>query len=66
MKRDTMTVEILDDGIIKITSADKISAPNHVNAEKMVAAITKDAGGPVTIKRLSHSHSHAHGHTHEH
>ena len=61
LKKDTITVEILDDGLIKVTSADKISAPNHMSAERFLADVAKDAGGKRTVKKIGH---HAHTHTH--
>lgn len=69
LKKDTIRVEILDDGVIKVTSADKISAPNHANAERMLQAIAEDAGGKKTVKRIGHHahvHTHADGTTHAH
>lgn len=62
LKKDVMTVEILDGGIIKITSADAISAPNHANAESLIREIRKDAGGKTTQKHLKKGHAHTHTH----
>ena len=61
MKKDEITVEILDGGIIKITSADAISAPNHANAESLVREIKRDAGGKATHRHLKKGHVHTHG-----
>lgn len=70
MPKDKMTVEFLDNGVIKITSADAISAPNHANAESLIREIKKDAGGKTTHKKLkkgfAHTHTHADGTTHSH
>ena len=52
---DTIGVEIKDGGLIKLTSADAISAPNHVNASSLVNAVTKMAGGKPTIVNLKHN-----------
>lgn len=41
---DQITVKILQDGTLKITT-DKISPPNHVNAEKLLNDIAKELGG---------------------
>ena len=64
---DTMTIEILEDGTIKV-DADQISGPNHVNAEGFVREMAQMAGGTTTLKqKTGHAHSHAHGHhVHEH
>jgi len=68
MPKDTIAIEILDSGIIKITSADAISAPNHANAESMIREIKKSAGGKTTHKKLGrgHVHTHADGSQHAH
>jgi hypothetical protein len=58
---DTMIIEIMDGGIIKITSEDAISAPNHSNAESLIREIKKDAGGKATHKHLKKGHVHTHG-----
>lgn len=69
-KKDSIRLEVLDGGIIKITSANAISAPNHASAEKLVQAIEKDAGGKGSHKHLNKGHGHAHTHadgtTHSH
>ena len=60
MNQDTIEVEVLPDGSIKITT-DPISAPNHTNAEKLLRAIAQ--AGPTTRKaRRGHHHSHTHTH----
>ena len=68
MPSDVMNISILDDGTIKIET-DKVSAPNHVNAEAFVKEAAKLAGG-TTVKKLKHSHGkqgmHEHEHDHEH
>lgn len=66
---DTIQIEVLDNGIIKITSPNAISAPNHASAERLVQEIAKDAGGKRTMKHLgkhARTHTHADGTTHNH
>ena len=63
---DKMQVTILEDGTIRIET-DKISGPNHLNAENLLREVAKLAGGPVTLrKKQSHGHDHHHEHEHEH
>ncbi len=65
MKEDTLEIEILDDGTIKVTSP-KISAANHMNADQLLGFIAKLAGGETKIeKRIKSAHTHEHAHTHE-
>lgn len=61
MKNDTMKITILEDGTIKLET-DKVSMPNHSNAEAFVREVARLAGGTTDIK---HKHG-AHGHTHSH
>ena len=58
--KDVIRAEVLVDGTIKLTSASKVSAPNHINAEKLVAAIERDAGGKVVVEPMKHGHAHVH------
>lgn len=53
---DTIRVEVLEDGTIK-TYTDKVSAPNHINAEALMREIDKLAGGKATVKRRNPSTS---------
>lgn len=62
---DTIQIEVLPDGTIK-TSTDKVSMPNHANAEAFLRDMAKLAGGPVQRKSKPHSHGHTHAHEHEH
>ena len=64
---DTMSIEILSDGTIKVTT-DPISAANHANADAFLKCIAQLAGGEVTReKRPDRHHAHQdHGHHHEH
>lgn len=64
MKTDTMQVDILADGTLKIAT-DPVSAANHGGAEMMLREIFKSIGGEVTTKHKHgkagmHSHSHSH------
>lgn len=68
---DTIKIEILEDGTIKMTS-DPISAPNHQNAEEFFQNVGRLAGGEVTREKRTdvdhehhHGHDHSHGHSHE-
>lgn len=63
MNADTISVEILDDGSIKVVT-DKVSGPNHMQAEAFLRALRELSGGDQTrTKRAEHTH---HGHTHAH
>lgn len=63
---DKIKIEILDDGLIKMTS-DPISTPNHQNAEEFFQNVGRLSGGEVTReKRTDADHHHHHGHTHSH
>ena len=74
MKQDIIEVEILADGTFKITT-DKISMPNHTNAEGMLRSLCRRAGGVVkrarryvmgaSLKAALDAHCED-GHTHEH
>lgn len=67
---DAIKIEILADGTIK-SETDKVSAPNHTNAESFLTQMAKLAGGPA--KRVSRgdtshkaTHTHSHDETHQH
>ena len=63
MKQDTLDIEILEDGTIKITSP-LVSAPNHASAAEFFRTVARLSGGEVkTAKRTDKTH---HSHTHEH
>jgi hypothetical protein len=67
VKNDTFTVEILEDGTMKIET-DPISPANHANAEQFIQAVNRDLGGATERKgkgKHAHTHSHHHHH-HEH
>ena len=62
---DSINIEILDDGRVKILT-DTISAANHRNADELLEAIEKlMAGGSTKAKRKQkHGHHHTHDHIH--
>jgi hypothetical protein len=64
---DTFKITILEDGTIK-TETDKVSMPNHANAEAFLREMGRLAGGSVERKRRVSSlqqsaeqHAHSHG-----
>ena len=61
---DIMEISILDDGTIRVET-DKISGPQHLNAEQFLKRIGDLAGGGVTRNRRGHVHGHDHHHDHE-
>jgi len=61
---DKIKVTILEDGTIKVDT-DKISGPNHVNAEGFIREMFKLAGGSIT-RKLKHVAQHLLGHGHDH
>lgn len=74
MKQDVIEIEILEDGTIK-TVTDKVSMPNHANAEGFMRQLATYCGGFVKrVRRIAvgasllgalHEHTHD-GHTHTH
>ena len=67
---DKIKISILEDGTIKVDT-DKVSGPNHVNAEGFIRSMFSLAGGSV-VRKLKHAaqhilgHAHSHDHDHEH
>jgi hypothetical protein len=57
MNTDTMVVEILEDGTIKVTT-DPISAANHANAEQFLQFVARMAGGEATRVKRRDAHTH--------
>ena len=55
MKEDSLAIEILDDGTIKI-STDQISPANHLNAGQFLKFLAELAGGETTRTKNRHSH----------
>jgi hypothetical protein len=64
---DNIKIEIKEDGTIKVDT-DRISMPNHSNAEGFLRRIADLVRGKVTVKpKHGHGHTHTHGgieHTH--
>jgi hypothetical protein len=64
--QDEVTIEILDSGLIKVTT-DRISAPNHAAAEEFLRLMAElSNGGKQDRRRKAHAHHHSHGHDHVH
>jgi hypothetical protein len=63
MKTDTMTIEILADGTLKVET-DEVSLANHTNAENLLREMNKLAGGPTAIRHKHGKHAHNHSHSH--
>lgn len=61
---DTIKIEVLEDGTIK-TTTDKVSMPNHANAEAFLREVARLAGGK-TERKARHGHIGGHVHEHEH
>ena len=58
---DTIEIEILDDGRIKVTTG-KVSAVHHASADELLSLIATLAGGDVSKQRRTTSHNHNHNH----
>jgi hypothetical protein len=56
---DSFRIEILDDGTLKVTT-DKVSAANHVNADRFIREMFKAAGGEVEIQHRHGKKIHHH------
>lgn len=65
MQKDTMRIEILEDGTIK-TTTDPISGSNHQNAEQFLRMMATLAGGETTRVKRTDVHGHVHHHDHDH
>jgi len=67
---DAIQITILDDGTLKIET-DKVSGPNHTNAEGLIRELFRLAGGKgrrtlktgASLHHALHAHT-ADGHTH--
>lgn len=60
---DTINVEILPDGTIKVETG-VVSQANHLNGESFLREMAKLTGGEVTVRHKHGAHSHAHTHSH--
>jgi len=69
---NTMNIEILEGGIIKVTTEGFSDPALHTEAENFLKAVEKDSGNKFTVKANKHgkvhAHTHADGsvHTHSH
>lgn len=60
---DTLDLEVLSDGTIKVTTP-HISAANHRSADEFMTFLARECGGEVTKTRRKQGHTHAHDHEH--
>ena len=63
MQEDILTIEILADGTIKVTT-DQISPANHLSADQFLKLISELTGGETTITKNRRAHTHHHEHEH--
>lgn len=64
-KDKSFTIEILDDGRVRIDT-DDMSGPIHADVEEFLLWLEEESGEPPTVKRKKATHKHAHGHSHRH
>lgn len=50
---DSITIEVLDDGVISVTT-DSISEANHMSADELLFDLENMAGGPRETKQREH------------
>ena len=62
---DKMTMEILDDGTITVTT-DGVSGKNHKSADEFLEMLEDMTGGGRTTKKRAKAHKHKHGVPHSH
>lgn len=63
MPKDTIEIEIMDDGSFKILTS-QISMANHRDADELLDYLTQLAGGKRSTKsRNEKPHTHKHGNT---
>ena len=63
MKDDTLIIDILEDGTIRVET-DQISPANHLNADQFLKFLAELAGGEVVKTKNRHAHTHHHAHEH--
>jgi hypothetical protein len=63
MPGDAMTIEILEDGTVKVTT-EKVSDVNHLSADNLLKHLEKILGGDTTSEKRPDAHAHAHHHHH--
>jgi len=59
MHVDQIEVEILQDGMVKV-STDKISAPNHLNCDQLLQYLATLLGGTTQSQPKAQAHRHGH------
>lgn len=67
-KGDTIEVEILDDGTVKLTTG-TVGAANHRSADELLSFLARELGGSVQREKRGRGHHHTHAHgkaTHRH
>jgi len=63
---DTMTIEVLEDGSLKIETS-KISMANHTNCEGLIRELVTGMGGKSQrVRKGMHTHMHSQEQAHEH
>ena len=60
---DTLEIEILPDGSLKILTED-VSSANHRNAEDLLSFMAKLSGGERKREKRKHEHGHTHNNEH--
>jgi hypothetical protein len=65
MPEDRFTIEILEDGRVKLTT-DQVSPANHMNADEFFKVLAKELGGAVETQRRKEGHTHQHDRQHQH
>lgn len=68
MKEDSFSVEILEDGTLRIET-DTVSPVNHKSADEFLLFVSRMLGGSVTKTKKKQGHSQVHHHgaiTHSH
>ena len=59
---DVIKGTILKGGLVKLET-DRVSAPNHMSADRLVKMFTESLGGEITVERKKvHAHIHDHDH----
>jgi hypothetical protein len=65
MAEDIIKIEILEDGVVSVTT-DKVDDVNHVSADALLEAITTMCGGNRLTKHRDVDEAHNHHHHHKH
>lgn len=64
-REDKFTIEVLDDGTLKIDT-DGISPANHKQADELLKTLVTMLGGNMVQVKKKTRHQHTHLHKHEH